>query len=104
LNILLNCKARLSPWRDPALATHLAEPSHGVYDGWAGMEDALLETLTLETVIEYGVATYGHDALPRLIAAMGEHDSWQRLIPALFATSAEEFEAGWQAYLAQQYR
>ena len=60
--------------------------------------------VALETVIEYVVATYGRDHLPRLIAALGEHTSWQTLIPAVFDVSAAEFEAGWQAYLAHQYQ
>jgi hypothetical protein len=55
-------------------------------------------------VIEYVVATYGRDYLPRLVAAMSEHDSWQSLIPVVFGTSAAEFEAEWQAYLAERYQ
>ncbi len=38
-----------------------------------------------------------------VIAAMGEHESWQSLVAALFDISVEEFEAGWQHYLATRY-
>jgi hypothetical protein len=57
----------------------------------------------METVVEYVVARYGRDALPRLVTALGGHASWHTLIPALFGVSAEEFESGWQAYVIAQY-
>jgi hypothetical protein len=56
-----------------------------------------------ETVIGYLVATYGRDKLPALIAEMGNYTTFDELIPALLGVSREEFEAGWQAYLAQHY-
>jgi hypothetical protein len=59
--------------------------------------------VAMETIIEYVVVTYGRERLPRLFAALGQHGSWQSLIPAVFDISADEFEAGWQSYLAHQY-
>jgi hypothetical protein len=60
-------------------------------------------TVAMETVLEYVVATYGRDHLPRLITALDEHDGWLSLIPAVFGIPAADFEEGWQAYLADQY-
>jgi hypothetical protein len=59
--------------------------------------------VAMETIIEYVVATYGRESLPRLIAAVGQHRSWHSLIPEIFDISADEFEVGWQRYLAHQY-
>jgi hypothetical protein len=59
--------------------------------------------VAMETIIEYVVATYGRESLPHLIAALGDHSSWNSLIPAVFDISADEFEAGWQSYLAHRY-
>jgi hypothetical protein len=61
------------------------------------------QTIALATLIEYAVATYGREHLPVLVASLGQHNSWDTLIPAVFGVSAAEFEAGWQEYLATQY-
>jgi hypothetical protein len=60
-------------------------------------------TVATETIIEYVVAAYGREKLPLLIAALGQHTAIDTLIPAVFGVSPVEFEAGWQAYLAEQY-
>lgn len=60
-------------------------------------------TVAMETVLEYVVATYGRDHLPRLITALDEYEGWPTLIPAVFGISAADFEEGWQAYLAEEY-
>lgn len=57
--------------------------------------------ITLESILEYIVATYGRDKLPQLLIAMGEHSTTDTLIPALFGVSRSDFETAWQAYLAQ---
>jgi hypothetical protein len=56
--------------------------------------------VALATLIEYAVATYGHERLPGLVAGLGQSESWGTLIPAVYGVSSAEFEAGWQAYLA----
>jgi hypothetical protein len=61
------------------------------------------QTVALATLIEYAVATYGRDRLPALVAGLGQHESWDTLLPAVFGVSPAEFEAGWQAYLAAHY-
>jgi hypothetical protein len=59
--------------------------------------------ITGETLLEYVVATYGRDKVPALLNGLGEHTSFDTLIPALFSVSVADFEAGWQSYLAQRY-
>ena len=56
-----------------------------------------------EAVVDYAIERYGRDQLPALLQAMDEHDTWNTLIPAVFGVSLEEFEAGWQAYLAMRF-
>jgi hypothetical protein len=60
-------------------------------------------TVALATLIEYIVATWGHDHLPRFLAGLARYDSWETLVPAVFGISASEFEAGWQGHLARHY-
>jgi hypothetical protein len=61
------------------------------------------QTIALATLIEYAVNTYGRERLPVLLASLGQYDSWDTLLPAVYGVSAAEFEAGWQAYLAAHY-
>jgi hypothetical protein len=59
--------------------------------------------VALALLIEYGVATYGRDRLPLFVASLGQHDSWETLLPAVYGISSAQFEAGWQAYLKTQF-
>jgi hypothetical protein len=61
------------------------------------------QTVALATLIDYAVATYGRERLPVLIAGLGQYDSWETLLPAVYGVSPAEFEAGWQAYMARRY-
>jgi hypothetical protein len=61
------------------------------------------QTVALATLIEYAVTTYGRELLPELVAGLGQYESWETLLPAVFGVSTSEFEAGWQAYLAARY-
>lgn len=61
------------------------------------------QTVALATLIEYTVHTYGREALPALLAALGDADRWDVLLPAALGVSTTAFEAGWQAYLADRY-
>lgn len=60
-------------------------------------------SVALATLIEYTVAAYGRERLPALVAGLGQYESWEALIPAVFDVSTAEFEAGWHAYLAAHY-
>jgi hypothetical protein len=92
-----------SPWSLSSLPTGLGELYlHRGLDG-PSVEPAG-RAVALETVFEYIVAAYGRDQLPCFVEALDQHIFWQALIPAVFGISAAEFEAGWQAYLADQYR
>ena len=61
------------------------------------------QTVALATLIEYAVVTYGRERLPALVAGLGQYDTWDMLLPAIYGVSRDEFEAGWQAYLAAHY-
>ena len=50
------------------------------------------------SLIVYVVDVYGCEYIPLLLRALGEHNSWHTLAPAVFGISALEFERGWQAY------
>lgn len=61
------------------------------------------QTVALATLIDYAVATYGRERLPALVAALGQHEHLETLIPAVYRVSAAEFEASWRTYLAANY-
>ena len=61
------------------------------------------QTVALATLIEYAVTTYGRERLPVLMVGLGQYDTWETLLPAVYGVSPTEFEAGWQAYLAEHY-
>ncbi|MFZ4657550.1 MAG: hypothetical protein ACOYNY_11090 [Caldilineaceae bacterium] len=61
------------------------------------------DTVTLATVIEYAMDTYGRERLPALMAGLRQYDRWETLIPAVYGVSAAKFEAGWQTYLTEHY-
>jgi hypothetical protein len=61
------------------------------------------QTVALATLVEYAVATYGRERLPALVTGLGQSDSWETLLPAVYGVSAAEFEAGWLAYLKAHY-
>jgi len=46
------------------------------------------ETVTLATLIEYAVATYDYERLPTLVIGLGQYESWETLLPAIFGVSA----------------
>jgi hypothetical protein len=67
--------------------------------------DSLYSTraVVLATMVEYAAATYGPERIPRLLAALERHGRWATLVVEVFGVSAEQFEAGWAAYLAAHY-
>jgi hypothetical protein len=62
------------------------------------------QILVASTIVEYAVETYGLDTLPTLMAGFRHYDSWQTLIPAVYGTSATQFERAWQGYVKTHYR
>ncbi|MEZ4660339.1 MAG: hypothetical protein R2911_22510 [Caldilineaceae bacterium] len=61
-------------------------------------------TLALESIVDYVATRYGRERLPEFIRALSLYHSWGTLIPDLYDVSAAEFEADWNAHLAQHYR
>jgi hypothetical protein len=98
-NLLRQQLANEAPLRLPVLSIlppPLHDPEETQVTGWQ-------QSVVPKTVIDYVIATYGRRSLARLLDGMHQYDSWQSLIPAVFSVSMEEFESGWQAYLATQY-
>jgi hypothetical protein len=91
--------ARTPPTQLPALSAPVVADEQADAQGRTRPLRHPGEAVALATVIEYVVATYGREQLPALAAALGQHDSWDTLSPALFGVSGDAFEAGWQAYL-----
>lgn len=56
------------------------------------------------TLVSYAIEDYGRSTLPVIVESMNLYDSWNELIPAVFGVPPEEFEAAWQAYLADEYQ
>jgi hypothetical protein len=64
----------------------------------------LSQIVASSTLIDYAVDTYGKEQLPLLLNVLDTETGWETLIPTVFGVSANEFEAGWQVYLEDQYR
>lgn len=62
------------------------------------------QAIALATVVEYAVAAYGRERLPEFVAALGQYESWETFIPAVYGVSFAEFERGWLAYLTATYK
>lgn len=92
----------LLPWPYPTFATKWPQPASQSVQ-YPGTEPSFHATLTMVTIIDYVVATYGREKLPELATALVEKPNKEQLIPALFGCSVADFEAGWQAYLAQHF-
>jgi hypothetical protein len=60
--------------------------------------------MAAETVVDYAVTTYGREWLPALVQGLGQYETWDELVPAVFDIPVSEFEAGWQAYLTTRYQ
>lgn len=86
----------------PKLATSWPQ-GMGYYRDASLPKKGVSESITMETILEYIVATYGRDKLPQLIDALGQYTTPETLIHALFGIAQADFEAGWQAYLVQHY-
>jgi hypothetical protein len=94
----LGARSRLDQFILPVSADPYVEAaSKGYQTTYAG------QTIALATLIDYAVVTYGRERLPTLVASLGQYQRWDTLLPAAFGISAAEFEAGWQAYLMEQY-
>ncbi len=59
--------------------------------------------VSVALLYDYTTERYGRDSLARLLGALSSYDNWGTLIPAVYGVSAEVFEAGWRAWLAEEY-
>ncbi len=83
----------------------------GEKDHWANTSDQpTLENLAqptsavaLATLFEYLSATYGDDKMRATAELLSVHQTWASLIPTVFGVSEEVVEAGWRAFIAEQY-
>lgn len=66
-------------------------------------EAEMWQYMVAESVVAYAVERYGWERLPAFVRGLGEYSYWNGLIPRTFGVSVEEFEAGWQQYLAEEY-
>lgn len=53
-------------------------------------------TAAAAQLVDFIAATYGMDAVARLLQAFAEYDDWETLAPAVFGVSAAELEAAWR--------
>jgi len=58
------------------------------------------DSIMMYTVVDYAVTAHGRERLPDLVAALGQYDTWQTLVPNVYGISYEEFERGWRQHLA----
>jgi hypothetical protein len=94
-------------WDERTRLAQLGVPLLADEDGYAQgalpAVDQPIHTVALATLVEYAVVNYRRERLPLLVAGLGQYESWETLIPAVYGVSPAEFEAGWQAYLAAHY-
>lgn len=61
------------------------------------------QAIAFATLLEYAAHTYGSGSVAALLRAAREGKHWTTAAPECFGLSAAEFEAGWQAWLAETY-
>lgn len=96
----------IAVWGSQSPLTHLDQLTTLVVQGQTTAEFPTPErqaprgqVIAWATLIDYAVATYGRERLPLLVAGLGQYESWETLLPAVYGVSVTEFEAGWQRYL-----
>lgn len=70
---------------------------------WTTWSNHAVRNMVASTVIAYAVETYGRDTVAPLLRASSRNETWETMVPAVYGVSAETFEAGWRAYLAEEY-
>lgn len=61
------------------------------------------EIAAATTIFSYAVHSYGVERLPHLLAALGDYRTWLEALPGAYGVTPDEFEAGWQRWLAAEY-
>ncbi len=91
---------QLTLGRDRALLAFVASPDP-VTDGLHARRFG--QPIAIATLLEYATHTYGQASVLALLQAAKEGESWRGVVPYLFGVSAADFEAGWWAWLAEEY-
>ncbi len=85
---------------DRKLLEYVASPNP-VTDG--SYASRLARPIAVATLLEYTTHTYGQASVLALLQAAKEGESWRGAVPHLFGVSVADFEAGWWAWLAEEY-
>lgn len=76
----------------------LLERRTSSYYWWSGWASTASHTL-----VAYAMNTYGADRFDDLVVGLTKAEDWEALTLSVFGVSAQEFEAGWHAYLRWRY-
>lgn len=66
----------------------------------AELEQMMWQSAAAESVVDYAVVTYGPEILPRLWRGFHTYETSADWVDGVFDLTVEEFEAGWNQYLA----
>lgn len=61
------------------------------------------QPIAIATLLEYTTHTYGQASVVALLQAAQDGKKWSGAVPQIFGVSATDFEAGWWAWLAEEY-
>lgn len=90
-------------WYAQVALLHLKPLAQPTNTQRSAIESAHSTVIALTTLIEYMVAEYGQEVLPKFRHAFSQQKDWEELIQLVFHCSLAEFEAGWHQYLVDQY-
>ena len=65
-------------------------------------EQMMWQSAAAESVVAYAVATYGPEILPQLWRGFHRYETSPDWVNGVFDLTVEEFESGWNQYLAEQ--
>jgi hypothetical protein len=65
-------------------------------------EQMMWQSAAAESVVEYAVATYGPEILPQLWRGFHRYETSPDWVNGVFDLTVEEFESGWNQYLAEK--
>lgn len=85
------------------LPLRLADVTTWPMEDQTAQERIMRQYMHTESIITYAMNHYGRDRLPALLEAFTKSLSWEELIPQVFGVSVEQFEVGWNQYVAQTY-
>ena len=108
IGIPLYCDHKDSqPLLNSALLSDLRRSSLDSFNGVSGYQSnqwdiRLGKPMIVFTAIDYAVTAYGRERLPALVAALGEYNDWETLVPAVYGVPLDEFEQGWQQHVADR--